>query len=151
MNLHLQEKRHLLQINQMRINVETRKGNSIDRKKDTFQDVNVKFQVQNVPELWHWRLETYIFPMDYLYYFKTRLSASWICIHHKNRFIGYFWLTKKMETSGHHLWRSMGKGVLFKTFDVKVQVQNFDIKLFEKCSIFCGMSQLCRKTEWLKV
>ena len=43
------------------------------------------------------------------------------------------------------MWHSIGKGVPFKTFDVKVQVQNvpdFDVKHFENYSFSYRTSQI---------
>ena len=43
------------------------------------------------------------------------------------------------------MWRSIGKGVLNKTIDVKVQAQkclNFDVKRFVKYSFSYGTSQM---------
>ena len=47
-----------------------------------------------------------------------------------------------------YLWRSIGKGVLYKTFDVKVQALlclNFDVNRFVKYSFSYGTSHIIRK------
>ena len=50
------------------------------------------------------------------------------------------------------MWRSMGKGVLNKTIDVKVQAQkclNFDVKRFVKYSFSYGTSHILLDRQYI--
>ena len=61
-------------------------------EKITPQDVEVKVQVHDVPEIWRQRLQKLTFP--------TERHISLLKVILKNAFLQY-------------LWRSIGKGVLF--------------------------------------
>ena len=71
-------------------------------KRVLYKTFDVKVQVQNVPELWR----------------QTFWNMSFSCSS------SHFRVQNSNTTCQVIMWRSVGKGVLFKTFDVKVQVQN---------------------------
>ena len=54
-------------------------------------------------------------------------------------------MTVQIYSQRQHMWRSIGKGVLNKTIDVKVQAQkclNFDVNRFVKYSFSYGTSHM---------
>ena len=80
------------------------------------------------------------------FFWKCAEFLAYSRMHH----ILQIWKTVQKLTNNSRMWRSIGKGVLNKTIDVKVQAQkclNFDVNRFVKYSFSYGTSHLT--LDWL--